>query len=131
MTIVQADSASTVAAARYAVGVHTVATAIAAELDSERLTGDAAWERAEAALRRHRLGPHAWLFQDPEALVLSPHVLEALEPGPAQPALQGTLGFAAAVVARFDVLSRLAEIREMGSEDDEDAEDDDDAPDAG
>lgn len=129
MTTLHADSAApTVAAARYAVGVHAVATAIAAELDAARLTGDAAWERAEAALRRHRAGPHAWLFEEPGALVVSPHVVEALEPGPEQQPLQGTLGFAAAAVARFDVLSRLAEIREMG---DGDEDEDDDASDVG
>lgn len=117
ITTRQGDPAPTTAAARYAVAVHAIAQAIAAELQAERMSGDAAWEAAEAAFQRQKAGPHRWVFEGDATLVASSHVLEALEPGPGQPgALQATLGVTAGMVARFDVFARLVELRDMDAD---------------
>ncbi len=110
-------AAAPLAATRYAVAVHAIASAIAAELDTDQLSGDAAWERAEAALARHRAGgPHHWLFEGTEPLAVSPSVFDALEPRAdgSRGWIQGTVQSAAGAVVKFDVFQRLLELREMG-----------------
>lgn len=114
ITTCSGDVSPTSAAARYATAVHAIAAAIAAELEADGASGDAAWEAAEAAFRRQRTGPHRWVFEGDAALRASAHLMEALEPGPGQAgALQATLGVTASIVARFDVFARLAELRDM------------------
>ena len=101
---------------RYAVAVHAIASAIAAEIEAEGLRGEAAWDRAESAFRHHRAAsPHAWLFQGMEPLVASGSVFEALEvrPDGSRDWLHGSVASAAAAVVRFDVFQRLVELREM------------------
>jgi hypothetical protein len=110
-------AAAPLAATRYAVAVHSIASAIAAELDEDRLSGDAAWEAAEAALARHRrAGPQRWLFEGIEPLVASASVFDALEPRAdgTRDWLQASVASATAAVVKFDVFRRLVELREMG-----------------
>ncbi len=105
-----------VTSTRYQVAVHALAATIAAELEAEGLTGDAAWDRAEAAFAHHRASsPHAWLFQGIESLLASPSVFEALEPRAdgTRGWLQASVESAAAAVVKFDVFQRLGELREM------------------
>lgn len=101
---------------RYAVAVHAIAAAIAAEIEAEGLRGDAAWDRAEAAFAHHQAGsPHAWLFQGAEPLVASASVFEALEERSdgSRDWLHASVASASAAVVRFDVFQRLVELREM------------------
>jgi hypothetical protein len=110
-------AAAPLAATRYAIAVHALASEISAELDLDELSGDAAWERADEALARHRVaGPHRWLFEGLEPIVSSPSVFDALEEREdgTRDWLLGSIASAAAAVVKFDVFQRLLDLREMG-----------------
>lgn len=101
---------------RYAVAVHAIAAAIAAELEAEGLRGDAAWHHAEAALVHHRnAGPHRWVFDGMGPIVASASVFEALGPNPdgSRDWVQGSVTSAVNAVVKFDVFQRLVELRDM------------------
>jgi hypothetical protein len=101
-----------VTSTRYTVAVKAIADEIAAKLEADGVTGAAAWERAEAALRRHRAsGPHRWLFEGVETIIASPSAFEALEVGKdgSRDWVQGSVASAAEAVVKFDVFRRLSD----------------------
>ncbi len=107
-------------AARYQAAVRAVAEALARELDALGYTGDEAWEHAVEAVEAWRwpaTSPHAWIFTSRLTLALSTNVALALEPNPGGEVWDhADLATAIPVVAEHDVLSLLAELREMDPE---------------
>jgi len=106
-------------AARYRAAVRAVAEAIARDLDARALTGDAAWEHAVEEAERWRwpaTSPHAWIFSSRLTLAFSANVAQALDvrPDGERPWDPDDLDSAPPVVAEFDVLSLLGELRDMG-----------------
>jgi hypothetical protein len=95
---------------RYAAAVRVIAAEIAAEIQESKLSAEAAWERAEAVLARHRKGgPHRWIFDGLEPFVSSSNVFEALETRPdgSRDWVHASLASAADAVVKFDVFQHL------------------------
>lgn len=105
-------------AARYLAAVRAVAEAIVRDLDGRGLSGDAAWEHAVEEVERWRwpaTSPHAWIFSSRLTLALSANVAQALDVRPDGDRAwdPDDLDSAPPVVAEFDVLSLVGELREM------------------
>lgn len=105
-------------AARYQAAVRAVAEAIARDLDARGLRGDAAWEHAVEEVERWRwpaTSPHAWIFSSRLTLALSENVAQALDvrPDGERPWDPDDLDTAPPLVAEFDVLTAVGELREM------------------
>lgn len=105
-------------AARYQAAVRAVAEAIVRDLDARGLVGDAAWEHAVEESERWRwpaTSPHAWIFSSRLTLAFSENVAQALDvrPDGERPWDPADLDTAPPVVAEFDVLSAVGELREM------------------
>jgi hypothetical protein len=105
-------------AARYQAAVRSVAEAIVRDLEARGLAGDAAWEHAVEEAERWRwpaTSPHAWIFSSRLTLALSANVAQALavRPDGERSWDPDDLDSAPPVVAEFDVLSTVGELREM------------------
>jgi DNA-directed RNA polymerase specialized sigma24 family protein len=105
-------------AARYRAAVLAIAEAIVRELDARALTGDEAWEHAVEEAERWRwpaTSPHAWIFTSRLTLAFSENVTQALDVRPEGDRAwdPDDLDTAPPVVAEFDVLSMVGELREM------------------
>lgn len=108
-------------AARYQAAVRAIAEAIVRDLEARALTGDAAWEHAVEEVERWRwpaTSPHAWIFSSRLTLAFSENVAQALDlrPDGDRPWDPDDLDTAPPVVAEFDVLSTVGELREMDPE---------------
>lgn len=108
-------------AGRYQAAVRAVAEAIVRDLDARGLTGDPAWEHAVEEAERWRwpaTSPHAWIFSSRLTLALSENVAQALgvRADGERPWDPDDLDSAPPVVAEFDVLSLVGELREMDPE---------------
>jgi len=104
--------------ARYLAAVRSIAESIVRDLDARGLGGDAAWEHAVEEVERWRwpaTSPHAWIFSSRLTLALSENVAQALDlrPDGERPWDPDDLDSAPPVVAEFDVLSAVGELREM------------------
>ena len=109
-------------ASRYQGAVRAIAEAIVRELEARALTGDAAWEHAVEEVERWRwpaTSPHAWIFSSRLTLAFSENVAQALDlrPDGDRPWDPDDLDTAPPVVAEFDVLSTVGELREMDPDD--------------
>ena len=105
-------------AARYHGAVRAIAEAIVRDLDARALGGDEAWEHAVEEAERWRwpaTSPHAWIFSSRLTLAFSGNVAQALDvrPDGERPWDPDDLDSAPPVVAEFDVLSTIGELREM------------------
>ena len=105
-------------AVRYQAAVRSIAEAIARDLEARGLSGDAAWEHAVEEVERWRwpaTSPHAWIFSSRLTLAFSENVAQALDlrPDGERPWDPDDLDTAPPVVAEFDVLTTLGELREM------------------
>jgi len=105
-------------AARYSGSVRAIAEAIVRDLDARALTGDAAWEHAVEEAERWRwpaTSPHAWIFSSRLTLAFSENVAQALDVRPDGERAwdPDDLDSAPPVVAEFDVLSLVGELRDM------------------
>ena len=117
-TAVPEAGAEQALAARYQAAVRAIAEAIARDLTARGLTGDAAWEHAVEEAERWRwpaTSPHAWIFASRLTLVFSENVAQALDvrPDGERPWDPDDLDSAPPVVAEFDVLSLVGELRVM------------------
>lgn len=111
-------TAQKVLAARYQAAVRSIAEAIVRDLDARGLEGDAAWEHAVEEAERWRwpaTSPHAWIFTSRLTLAFSENVAQALDARSdgERPWDPDDLDSAPPVVAEFDVLSLVGELREM------------------
>ena len=114
-------AAEQVLAARYQGAVRAIAEAIVRDLEARALTGDAAWEHAVEEAERWRwpaTSPHAWIFSSRLTLAFSENVAQALDvrPDGDRPWDPDDLDSAPPVVAEFDVLSLVGELRDMDLE---------------
>ncbi len=105
-------------AGRYQASVRAIAEAIVRDLEARGLTGDAAWEHAVEEAERWRwpaTSPHAWIFTSRLTLAFSENVAQALDvrPDGERPWDPDDLDTAPPVVAEFDVLSTVGELRDM------------------
>ncbi len=109
-------------AGRYQASVRAIAEAIVRDLEARGLTGDAAWEHAVEEAERWRwpaTSPHAWIFTSRLTLAFSENVAQALDvrPDGERPWDPDDLDTAPPVVAEFDVLSTVGELRDEGPAD--------------
>jgi len=109
-------------AVRHQAAVRSIAEAIVRDLDARGLTGDAAWEHAVEEAERWRwpaTSPHAWIFSSRLTLAFSENVAQALDvrPDGERPWDPDDLDSAPPVVAEFDVLSTVGELRTMDPDD--------------
>jgi hypothetical protein len=105
-------------AAHYQAAVREIAEAIARDLEGRGLTGSAAWQHAAEEAERWRwpaTSPHAWIFSSRLTLALSENVAQALDlqPDGDRSWDPDDLDSAPPVVAEFDVLLLLGQLREM------------------
>ncbi len=105
-------------AGRYQASVRAIAEAIVRDLEARGLTGDAAWEHAVEEAERWRwpaTSPHAWIFTSRLTLAFSENVAQALDvrPDGERPWDPDDLDTSPPVVAEFDVLSTVGELRDM------------------
>lgn len=104
--------------ARYQAAVREIAEAIARDLDARALTGQEAWQHAAEEAERWRwpaTSPHAWIFSSRLTLAFSENVTQALDLQPDGDRAwdPDDLDSAPPVVAEFDVLSLVGQLREM------------------